>query len=367
LGRVLRRIAVVALAAAAFAVPATAHATPHRQVPKGFFGVMADGPLTDGLVAAPPEFARMQSSGVESVRVVFDWAHAQPFAGGPIDFSESDAFVAGAAARGLRVLPVVVHAPAWAVDGDPQYGTPPRDPADYAAYVGALVRRYRPGGEFWVANPQLRAVPIRVWQVWNEPNVPFYWSEQPFAAGYVRLLKAARAAIRAADRNATILLAGMTNGASSPSWEALRLILRAGGRGQFDAVSLHPYTSKVSNILRTVRYARAEMRRRGGIKPVWLTEISWSSSNGRTSDRFATWDTTERGQARMVRSALATLASRRRALNIRQVTWYTWLSPQVDRSKWFDYAGLSRMRDGRVVRKPALKAYASVARRLAGR
>ena len=113
----------------------------------------------------------------------------------------------------------------------------------------------RPGGEFWAQNPQLRAVPIRAWQVWNEPNVPFYWSRQPFAAGYVKLLKAARAAIRAADPKATVLLAGMTNGARSPSWVALRMILRAGGRGQFDAVALHPYTSKVSNILRTVRYA----------------------------------------------------------------------------------------------------------------
>jgi polysaccharide biosynthesis protein PslG len=363
----LPRLAAVALAAAVLAVPAPADASPHRKVPDGFFGVMADGPLTDGLVAPGPEFARMSASGVESVRVAFDWSHAQPSEHGTIDFSETDAFVAGAAARNLRVLPVVLHAPAWAVDGSPEYGSPPRDPADYAAYVGALVRRYGPGGAFWAQHPGLRVVPIRVWQIWNEPNIPFYWSKQPFAASYVRLLKAARAAIRAADRRATVLLAGMPNAARSPSWVALRMILRAGGARQFDAVALHPYTSKIANIVKTVRYARAEMRRRGGIKPVWLTEISWSSSNGHTTDRFATWDTTERGQARMVRDALTTLARRRRALGIRQVTWYTWLSPQVRRSKWFDYAGLSRMQDGRVVRKPALKAFARVARRLAGR
>jgi Glycosyl hydrolase catalytic core len=365
---VLRRIALVAaLAAAALTVPAAADAAPHRQVPQGFFGVMADGPLTEGLVPAAPEFARMASSGVETARVVFDWSHAQPAPGDPYDFSESDAFVAGAAARRIRVLPAVLHAPAWAVDGPAEYGSPPRELSAYAAYMTALVQRYRPGGTFWAEHPLLPRMPISAWQVWNEPNVPFYWSKRPFARGYVALLKAARAAIRATDPRATVLLAGLTNGAESPSWEALRMILKAGGRGQFDAVALHPYTSKVKNILRTVRYARAEMRRRGGIKPVWLTEISWSSSGGRTTDRFATWDTSERGQARMARAALTTLARERRALGIRQVTWYTWLSPQVSRSKWFDYAGLSRMKDGRVVRKPALKAFASVARRLAGR
>jgi hypothetical protein len=260
-----------------------------------------------------------------------------------------------------------MHAPAWAVDGRPEYGSPPRDIATFAAYAAAAVRRYGPGGTFWAQNPQLPRTPIRAWQVWNEPNLPFYWSKQPFARGYVALLRAARIAIRAADRRATILLAGLTNGASSTSWEALRMILKAGGRGLFDGVGLHPYTSKVANILKTVRYARAEMRRRGGIRPVWLTEISWSSSGGRTTDHFATWDTSERGQARMVRTALTALARERRRLGIRQVTWYTWLSPDVGRSKWFDYAGLSRIKDGRVVRKPALKAFAGVARRLAGR
>ena len=358
---------MAALAAAALAVAPAAPAAAKRQVPKGFFGVMADGPLTDGLVSSAPEFRRMARSGVETVRVVFDWSHAQPTEDGPFDFSESDRFVAGAAARGIRVLPVMVHAPSWATGGDPAYGAPPTDPAKYAAYVAALVQRYKPGGTFWAANPGLRRVPIRVWQVWNEPNLKTYWTRQPFARDYVALLRATRFAIKANDPRATVLLAGMTNGADSTSWEALGMVYRAGGRGAFDAVALHPYTAKVRNLLKTVRFARAVMRRYDRVKPVWLTEISWSSSAGRTTDRFATWDTTERGQARQVRSALRTLARYRRSLRIAQVTWYSWLSPQVRRGKWFDYAGLSRLSSGRVVRKPALGAFAREARRLEGR
>ena len=347
-------------------IPGPASASAAREVPNGFFGVVADGPLIDGLVPAAPEFQRMQASGVETIRVVFDWASAQPGAGGPIDLSATDRFVADAAARRIRALPVVMHAPGWAVSGAPQYGSPPRDVAAYAAYCAALVRRYGPAGTFWAQHPSTPRLVIRAWQIWNEPNLPVYWTTQPFATGYVRLLKAARKAIKAVDRGSTIVTAGLTNGARYTAWEALRRIYAAGGRGAFDAVALHPYTAKVSGVLRTVRLARDVMRRNGGTVPVWLTEVAWSSSAGNTSDRFATWDTTERGQARMAATALRTLAAQRRALRIRQVDWYTWISPQASHAPWFSYAGLSRIANGRVVRKPALAAYAGVARRLEG-
>ena len=71
-------------------IPGPASASAAREVPNGFFGVVADGPLIDGLVPAAPEFQRMQASGVETIRVVFDWASAQPGAGGPIDLSATD-------------------------------------------------------------------------------------------------------------------------------------------------------------------------------------------------------------------------------------------------------------------------------------
>jgi hypothetical protein len=109
------------------------------------------------------------------------------------------------------------------------------------------------------------------------------------------------------------------------------------------------------------------MRRNGGTVPVWLTEVAWSSSAGDTADRYATWDTTERGQARMVTAALGALAAKRRALRIQQVDWYTWISPHATHAPWFSYAGLSRLASGHIVRKPALSAYAAVARRLEGR
>jgi hypothetical protein len=372
-------VLVVLLTALAVATPAEAK----RSVPRGFFGVVADGPLTDGEVPLAPELRRMHRSGVETVRVVFDWAHAQPYAsfadvpvaeaarftdvgGVPTDFTSTDRFVAAAAAQGIAVLPVVIRAPDWAADGTPSYGTPPRDPNAYAAYAGALAARYGPRGTFWAS--QKRDRPIRAWQIWNEPNLGTYWNHQPsWAGGYAALLRAAASAIRAAERRATIVTAGLTNGSATTAWKALSLLYAAGGKGAFDAVALHPYTAHISGVLKTVRNAREVMRRHRDVKPVMLTEVSWSSSDGDSPDRFATWDTTERGQARAVATALDTLARQRKRLRIAQVDWYTWLSPHARRAQWSDYAGLSRLSRGKLVRKPALDAFARVALTREGR
>ena len=54
----------------------------------------------------------MAASGVENVRVAFDWRAAQPVEGGPIDFSATDAAVVAAAQQRLPVLPVVHRTPA---------------------------------------------------------------------------------------------------------------------------------------------------------------------------------------------------------------------------------------------------------------
>lgn len=371
--------AILLVGALAAAVPAEAA----RTVPQGFFGVVADGPLTDGVVPLEPEMRRMRASGVETMRVVFDWALAQPYpsaaevpadqaarfvdvAGRPTDFTFTDRIVGAAADQGIRVLPVIIRSPDWAADGPPAYGTPPRNPEDYAAYVRALAARYGPSGTFW--RGRSRRVPIRTWQIWNEPNLGGYWTTQPnWAPGYAALLRAAAGAIRSVDRRATIVTAGLTNGSSSTAWAALSMLYRAGAKGSFDAVALHPYTAHITGVLKTVRRAREVMRRHRDIKPVMLTEVSWSSSGGDSPDRFATWDTSERGQAEKLTTALTTLARQRKKLNISQVSWYTWLSPDARRAQWSDYAGLSRLRGGRIVRKPALAAYARVALRAAGR
>ena len=148
----------------ALLVTETAQAEP-LAVPPGFVGVMADGPLfSSPVVDLPHELDLMAGAGVESLRVAFYWDLAQPFAPGtapplgyedvggvPTSFARPDAIVAEAARRNLRMLPVVLRPPVWARADPGQLWSPPRRDtySRYAAFLAALVHRYKPGGSFW--------------------------------------------------------------------------------------------------------------------------------------------------------------------------------------------------------------------------
>jgi hypothetical protein len=354
---VRRAALVLAALCAALLLAAPAQA---RSVPRGWLGVQADGPLTEPGNAYASEWGLMAAAGAESVRVAFDWRAAQPSAEGPIDFSATDAAVIAAAQQRLPVLPVVHRTPDWdaARPGDGA-ASAPRDPGAYTAYLTALVGRYGPRGSLWAERPGLPRVPIRDWQIWNEPNLTRYWTSQPFAKPYVKLLRASRLALRAADPGSRTILAGLPN----ESWIALRKVYKAGGRGTFDAVALHPYTGRPRNVIKLVEFARREMRRfHDGRRPVWLTELSWPASKGKTEGAPG-FVTTERGQAARLKTALSLLAKARKRLKIGRVVWYTWLSREGSRNS-FDWSGLRRERGGRLFSARSLSVFRSAAKRL---
>src|SRR3954453_22210516 len=139
----LRLTTLVALLAAA---PAGAQAA----TPKDFFGVMVNGPALLPTIDLDAEAQRMRSQGVESWRTEFAWDLIEPQRG-VFDWSDADRRVAAAAHAGIDVLALVVRAPAWAYGGSADPFVPPRDPADYAAFVSALIARYGPSGSFWAA------------------------------------------------------------------------------------------------------------------------------------------------------------------------------------------------------------------------
>jgi hypothetical protein len=387
----VRRIVLATLVvASAFALIAAGSATAARshrsarkhhvaRVPFGFFGTVLGDPVFPEM-AQDPEFGNqldlMVSSGVEGVRVVFDWAAAQPYQSSsqipsdstqpftsdgvdsvPTDFSALDALVGQAAARGLRVLPVVVSAPSWDGTNYPNGALRiPRRNGPYANFCKALVLRYGPHGTFWKTHSP--ALPITSWQIWNEPNVPAFWPPQPFAARYVALLRAAHTAIRKADPHARIVLAGLAN----YSWTALRSIYRIRGAHKlFDIVGMHPYTKTPQGVIEILSLARGVMRAAGDArKPMLADEISWPSSLGKT-DHNTGYDfaTTESGQARNLAAVLPMLAADRVKLGLIGVYYYTWATQEVRNGLAFDFAGLLKQdtSDSGFTAKPALKAY----------
>lgn len=351
------RLAPLLALLALLAATAPAHAAA-RSVPQGWLGVVADGPLGAGDTA---EWDRMVSAGVESVRTAAYWPALQPSATAPPDLRGLDATVAAAAQRGLALVPVVYGTPGWAAAYPGVLGSPPRDATDYGRLLTALVDRYGPAGSLWAERPELPRRPVRAWQIWNEPNLESYWSQQPFARSYVGLLTAAHHAVRAADPGAKIVLGGMPNF----SWRALRTIYAAGGRGLFDAVALHPYTRRPAEVVRVVAHVRDVMRaHHDGRRAIWLTEVSWPAAKGKPP-RPVGIEVTDRGQAIKLARVLRLLAGVRREYRIERVFWYTWISDEGSRSI-FQWSGLRRMRDGAAVSAPALAAFRRRARALEG-
>jgi hypothetical protein len=346
--RPMRRTAALVVFFCLLCVPAAGAA---QRVPMGFFGMTVDGALFRHDVDQAREFGRMTRVGVESLITEVNWNFLQPHEDQPPDFTRIDRVVLHAAQRGMRVMTNVLYAPAWAAV-DKGHGASPPDPTKYAGFLSTLIQRYGPNGSFWAAHPEVRALPIRDWQVWNEPPSKGFWSLQPFQKRYVKLLKAARFAVKVNDPGARVVLAGLT----WRSWEDIAKIYKAGGQGLFDAVSLHPYTKRPVDVKAIIIAVRKEMARNGdGKLPVLLTELSWPSAKGKTKDHFG-YEVTRRQQAARLAEVLPMLAEWRKPLRIERVYWHSWLS--TDRGgATFDYSGLRTIVGTKTRDKPALAAY----------
>jgi hypothetical protein len=329
-------------------LPAPAEA----KVPERFFGMMADGPIFDRPSRLDDELRMIRGTGVGSVRMAFSWAYAEPKQG-VVDHSLSDFAVTQAAKANLVVLPTVLWAPEWARRESGAVASPPK-PRPYARHIGRLVRRYGSSGSFWREHPKLPKLPLRDWQVWNEPTVENFWTLQPWQRDYATLLRRTRKAVKKADPKARIVTAGFVY----ESWEALERLYAVGGAGAFDVLALHPFTNDPKNVLKVIERNRAVMKREDRkTRPIFLTEVSWPSSLDKIGRRYG-YETTEAGMARKIRKALPLIAGARKRLGIERAYWYTWLTRERDPSYPFDYAGLRKLQpNGEIVSKPGLKAF----------
>lgn len=361
-----RGLTIAALLGALACLLVAAPASARRSVPPSFFGANWDGEIA---FSAPPsvqddQFGRMAAAGVETVRTSFMWAQAQASAGAPFDFSSTDPIVQMASAHGLGVEPVVILAPDWARQ-DPQYPfSPPVSAYRYADYLTALIGRYGPSGTFWTEHPGLPRLPIRTWQIWNEPHLPFQWSipqGKDYAPGYAHLLKIAYRAVKRADPGATVVLAGLAN--DSPRY--LQHLYKAGIGGSFDVAAIHPYTRQARGVVTLVRRFRAVMaRNHDSGKRVWVTELGLPASEGKAHSSSAL-QTTDKGMAKFLSGSYALLARNRAALHIARVYWYTWASAY--NGDIFRFSGLFRYPGGdSVFAQPAYSSYLSSARHYEG-
>jgi Beta-galactosidase len=381
MSRTPRIILPIALAALMIAVVATPAQAAKRKVPFGFFGTVLPPEMTySGYVSESSldqQMALMARSGVETARVTLGWDDVEP-ARGVFDFRVLDRNVAAAARHGIQVLVNVTATPGWNSPRptDPfSWRLPPKDPNAMATTMKALVARYGPKGSLWAQNPSLPRVPVRQWQIWNEQTAPWHWQARRWAQGYVRVLKAAYRGVHSSDRGAKVVAGSLVAAtARYAPWDEMRDLYRAGGKGAFDVISVHPFTNNarsvrgtVSQTLEIVKRVRAQMRRHGDRrKPIILTEVTWPASKGKVPKAaLIGLETTPGGQVARLKAAYRGLASARRKLRITQAYWYTWATqyqaigaPSV---MSFRFAGLTRLRDGVFTPMPVLRTYANLA------
>lgn len=256
---------------------------------------------------------RTIEAGFDWLKQQVEWYHTEPIEKGGFDWRELDKVAAAVSSAGLKLLLSVVRAPAWAL-GDRSHG-PPGDPLDFRDFMRALAERYR--GH------------VHAYELWNEANLAREWGYGRIDAGeFVELMLAGNQGVKAADPDAITV-----GGALTPAGDVdipdqkvqavddVRFLeqiyaYRDGiARDAFDAWGVHPggfnnaptqaigsdrgsgWNGHGSFYFQRYTQHRAVMEANGdGDKPIWLTEMGWSTANADPAYGFGA-DNSEEDQA----------------------------------------------------------------------
>jgi hypothetical protein len=362
--------------AAAFAVMAVfgAFASAAQALPAGFWGVVPQSNLS------AEQFQRLSRGGVESIRIPVGWPSVQPTKNGEFNWSGFDNQVEEAAQAGIKVVPFLSGAPEWAVPEQRVPGAgglmaPAHLPVSgagrtgWAAFLTAAVARYGPTGSFWSAHSGVPKIPIREWQIWNEPNFK-YFVAKPNPTEYGKLVKISSTALKAADPGAKLILAGLfarPKGSRTPAgkhkslnWYASDFVSQMykttpGIKAQFTGAALHPYTIFAKELPGVVEEFRKVLAvNKDGGKSLYITELGWSSGKASTGNRFAKGPS---GQARELRTAFTKLRSKQVAWRLKGVYWFS-VDDAPGACNFCDHSGLF---EAGFRPKPAWSAYVGFA------
>ena len=275
-------LAAVCAAAVMLIVPAVASASPYIQYGVQDDAYLSAGPSLDGRLDT------LDRMGARLVRFTVNWrqvARTEPRkavnpADPAYDWSNTDAVLNGLHKRKLAVLVTLYGTPAWA-NGGRKASALPASKWSLGAFVTAVAQRYP-----W----------IRMWEVWNEPNLRSFLNPNSPVLYVQRLLNPTYAALHALNR-ANRVAGGATSPRPTPSGMSPVAFMRGmrAARPRMDAYSHHPYPvtrrERPSGFYgNTCRYCKGvltlanlplllkEVRRDFGAKRIWLTEYGYQTN-----------------------------------------------------------------------------------------
>ena len=211
-------VAFQVLMGAGSALGADIPALPHPAVPNGF-GVNIH------FTGEPRDLDLIAEGGFKFIRMDFGWASVER-AKGVYDFEKSgyDALTSGCTKRGIHMLYILDYSNKL-YEQDRSVRTEEGRKA-FAAFAEAAAKRYAGQGILW--------------EIWNEANIKQFWTPQPSAEDYSRLVEVTAPRIREADPGSQVV-AGATSQIPM-TW--LEDCFKAGLLKWIDVLSVHPYRPK---------------------------------------------------------------------------------------------------------------------------
>jgi polysaccharide biosynthesis protein PslG len=326
-----------------------------------FLGITSEDAFAGSDAHREKTFTDLAASGVRLVRQPFNWSTIESTSG-RYELGPYDRFVSAAARHGIRVMPILFDAPRFRERAATSGSPPPRSFRDMVTFAQVLWWRYGPKGSLWRQHPALPEVPIRSWQVWNEPSIRRYWPPKPSAAQYGRMLRQVGSILSAVDPSAEVVTAGIPASRLAGTVPFKRYV-RGLGRAEvpFDTLAVNAYARSVGELVRNLRAARRMLDRSGRRRTkIWITELGWSDTGPRSRFRAGS-----RGQARLIDRAFRAIERERGRLRLRGVVYHSWMdgAPYAPKFKdwWGIHTGLLRL-DGSP--KPAFWVFQRTAKRL---
>jgi len=279
---------------------------PGKRLFAGVGGHVAAG-FNEGSVAlgiTQPEQAAALGAGLGStlVRIALNWAFTQGRPGAAPDWRAWDRRYRAYTALGIRPIWAIQASPRWAVDPNAASSACPLQPlrllqsgqecligpdaahrADYAAFAAQVARRY----------PLSAAV-----EIWNEPNLAYYW-RGPDPAAYGALARTATAAVRRANPAMRVLVGALAvplydGGGQSVGLDAFASALaRDGTIAAADGLSFHPYPQQLDAAPFRDAFAQVDAAL-GTLRPRLVADELGASTAGRGHGQYQFTDAQQR-------------------------------------------------------------------------
>jgi len=353
----MRRAAGTFAAALAITLLPAAAQGATRPLPADFLGIAPQTAVFDD------DTAWMSAARIGSIRAPVHWAGVESSPGN-YNWQGLRGVVRAGARAGIPVMPFLYGTPPWLSPHQTNLPVGGGATRVWTDFLTAAVRRFGPGGSFWAENPDLPEVPVRRWQIWNEPNF-HYFTTPASPARYAKLLRASSRAIKSVDPGAQVITGGLFGKPAEkppramPAAQFLNRLYRVRGiKRFFDGVAVHPYAARPKLLAQLVSgVRRVSLRNRDRGVNLFITEMGWGSQAG--SD--VAFEVGPKGQARQLWRAYRYLIRNRLRLRLKTAYWFTWKDVTGTPCSFCDSTGLFHAGDG-FSPKPAWGAFVKMSR-----